>query len=58
MLFNYWKNFVENFMYEIKRELAEVEAILHETCRNWVKFKHQIGYWYLPLFELKYWLIE
>ena len=43
-----------------REHLAEVEkyiTILHETCTNWVKFKHQIGYWYRPLFELKYRLI-
>ena len=30
---------------------------MYEACINGVKFKHQIGYWYWPLFELKYWLI-
>ena len=54
-IFNYLTTFSLS-----KENLAEVEKyvkILHETCRNWVKLKHRIGYQYQPLFELKYWLI-
>ena len=57
MIFNYLAIF---YLWN-QEKLAEIEeciTILDELCRNWVKFKHRIGYQYWQLFELKYQIIN